>query len=270
MKEDPFHQGRWLRKSVAEMGVSVSSFARRARVSRDALNKWFSQKHVQWRIDSAVRVLGALGYDVNALMGEGRVEYALKEGKGGDIFGAIVAAQGSQTLIHRAMSPLYGGAQRLRRGQPLQVLQLTPQELDPNVEPYSEEQVPPVPEFELAVAAGHWTDVSDIAEVHQPGQIDHGFFRVRIRGDSMSPKYKDGAMIEFRCLRADRDGVIVGRDYYVQRSDGTATFKCVEEADEETLTLRARNQRKYPERMVVERGLVVRMALAINQIQSIQ
>lgn len=135
--------------------------------------------------------------------------------------------------------------------------------LDGNVEKYSEQRVPAVPTFEMSVAAGEWADVTDVAEVMQPGQIDHGLFRIRISGDSMRTKYKSGDVVEFRCMREGRDVMEVGKDYYVQKSDGTATFKRLEAIEEEELILRALNKRKFPKPIVVARREIVRMALAV-------
>jgi phage repressor protein C with HTH and peptisase S24 domain len=134
---------------------------------------------------------------------------------------------------------------------------------DQNVEPYSESEVPTIPTFDLEVAAGGWVDVSGIGEVCDPRQIDDGRFRVRVRGDSMTPKYGNGKTVEFKCLRADRDIIEIGRDYYVQRSDGMATFKRILSMDEDQIVLVALNRKKYPEPMPVPRGLVVRMAKAV-------
>lgn len=140
--------------------------------------------------------------------------------------------------------------------------ELTPQ-LDRNVDEYSERSViTAVPTFDLAVAAGHWVSVDETGEVSDAHQIDHGVFRIRIRGDSMTPRFKDGALVEFRCLRDGKHILEVGRFYYVQR-EGEATFKQLAEIDDEQLVFRALNKRKYPEKMPVERRSIVRMALAL-------
>lgn len=134
-----------------------------------------------------------------------------------------------------------------------------------NVDPETTRWTPSeIPTFDMAVAAGPWQDVTDVGEVWQPGQIDRGFFRVRIRGDSMQPAYLDGETVEFRCLRDGRDALEVGEDYYVQLADGTATFKRLESVTEEGLVLRAVNRRKYSEPMSVARDEIVRMAVALH------
>lgn len=142
--------------------------------------------------------------------------------------------------------------------------------VDDNVEPYSEEKLLPIPQFELAVAAGGWVEIEGVAEVVNPRQMEQGLFRIRIRGDSMTSRkkgensYPDGSIVEFRCVRLDREGLVEGQDFYVQRDDGRATFKRVEAQDEDSVTLRALNRAKYPEPMVVERPLIVRVARAVN------
>lgn len=150
-----------------------------------------------------------------------------------------------------------------------QSMSQTPDSFDNNVEPYSIRQVPNIPLFDLAVAAGGWVEITGEAEVCDPMQMDHGLFRIRIRGDSMDPEYKDGEVIEFRCLRPDRDGLEQGVDYYLQRSDGTATFKRLERMDEDTLWLRPLNREKYPRLIEVPRGLIVRAARAIAHVKLI-
>lgn len=137
-----------------------------------------------------------------------------------------------------------------------------------NVHAYSEMVVPGEPPlFEMSVAAGPWTDVTDVAEVWHPGQIAQGLFRIRIAGDSMEPVYQDGAIVEFRCMRDGRDGLEAGRRYYVQKRDGLATFKVLEKFSDDEYILRAINRKKYPKPMTVLRAEVVRMARAVAQVK---
>jgi SOS-response transcriptional repressor LexA len=116
-----------------------------------------------------------------------------------------------------------------------------------------------VPTFDLSVAAGGWQEVLEVGELHDPGQIDRGLFRIRIRGDSMQPRWPNGSLVEFRCVRGE---LVVGRDYYVQRED-EATFKRLVKATEEQLLLGAINRRKYPEPMIVDRHSLRRVAEAV-------
>jgi SOS-response transcriptional repressor LexA len=134
--------------------------------------------------------------------------------------------------------------------------------VDRNVVPYTEQALPgQIPTFDLAVAAGPWCDVAEVGLVCDPRAIDHGFFRVLIRGDSMAPRWKDGTTVEFRCLREGRDALHAGEDYYVQR-DSEATFKRLHKFDDESMTLVALNRKVYPQPMRVLRADVVRMAIA--------
>lgn len=134
---------------------------------------------------------------------------------------------------------------------------------DDNIEPYSEVKVPSIPLFEWPLAAGDWVEIGGVGELCDPRQIDQGLFRVRIRGDSMKPVWPDGIIVEFKCFRIGRDELQIGRDYYFQQNDGTATFKRLESITEDDFLLRPLNK-KYPG-MFVSRGLIVRMALAIGK-----
>jgi transcriptional regulator with XRE-family HTH domain len=129
------------------------------------------------------------------------------------------------------------------------------------IDPMDIRPVPEIPTFELAVAAGPWADVCEIAELHSPRQIADGRFRIRIKGDSMTPKFPSGTLVEFRHIPCGVE-LEIGKNYYVQ-VDSMATFKHLEKSDIETLTLRALNKRKYPEPMIVQCRDVVRMAKAI-------
>jgi transcriptional regulator with XRE-family HTH domain len=132
---------------------------------------------------------------------------------------------------------------------------------DGAIDPNDLRPVPEIPTFELAVAAGPWADVCEVAELHSPRQIADGRFRIRIKGDSMSPKFPHGTLVEFRHVPCGVE-VEIGKNYYVQ-VDSMATFKHLEKADGDTLTLRALNKKKYPEPMIVRCAEVVRMARAI-------
>lgn len=134
-----------------------------------------------------------------------------------------------------------------------------------NVDPYSKKLVSEIPIFDLAVAAGSWTEIPEEIRLHQPGQVDAGMFGIRVRGDSMKPRWPDGSLVVFRCMRDGRDMLEIGEDYYVQ-VDGQGTFKRLEKIDEETLVFRAINRRKYPAQMPARRAEIVRMAKALHMI----
>lgn len=139
---------------------------------------------------------------------------------------------------------------------------------DRSIEPYSEQpMMAEVPMFDLSVAAGTWTDVSDVEGVMlTEDQIRQGLFRVRIAGDSMKPDYQSGEVIEFKCLRVAHEGPIEGADYYVQKNDGTATFKRMADIDEDSYTLVAVNTKKYNKPLIVSKQEVVRMARAVAKV----
>lgn len=238
---DRFNFGRWLKDQIALSGVSAKAFASRIEVDESTLHGWFRQAAPNIRRYVLPRIARELRMSVSA------VEYQLESARRG--------ASVQEAQHHFEQGARFAAA-----------VHRTASDLDPNVHPYGMQKVPLVPTFDLAVAAGSWTDVSDVAEVCDPRMIDHGLFRVRIRGDSMRPKYSDGDLIEFRCLREDRDGIVVGKDYYVQRSDGMATFKRVESVDEDSITLRALNRRKYGGALVVPRQMAVRVAIALAKV----
>jgi transcriptional regulator with XRE-family HTH domain len=134
-----------------------------------------------------------------------------------------------------------------------------------NIELGSEVAVPEIPLFDLPLAAGDWMEITDLCEVNET-QMSHGLFRVRLQGDSMKPVYPDRTVVEFRCLRSHLDEAQIGKDYYVQRSDGYATFKRLEKIDEHTLVFAAINKRKYPKRLVVARQEISRLAVKVAKV----
>lgn len=244
------NEGQWLRAAVAGTGMSVTEFARKVGVSRDALNKWFRQSRLLIRPDLLVIVLRALGYSDREVM-RAQMLADVKLTTGDD---------SQQDLVRKIMS-------QIRDVDASREAEFN----DRSVEPYSEKQVPgEIPTFDMSVAAGPWADVTDIAEVFHPGQIDHGLFRIRIAGESMTPTYKSGMVIEFQCLREGRDRLMIGEDYYVQKRDGTATFKRLKEVHEDRLVLFALNQRSCKGTMSVERGEIVRMAIALHEIRMVK
>ncbi len=122
-----------------------------------------------------------------------------------------------------------------------------------------------VPIFELSLAAGPWSDVLDIPEICDPSSVRQGLFRVRLSGDSMKPQYQSGMIIEFRCLRDGQDVLAIGKDYYVQKHDGTATFKRLDQIHDGHLVFRALNRKKYAKPIEVAREEIVRMAVAMGE-----
>lgn len=237
------HFGQWLRERIERLGIKKQTAAGRLGVAAVTLRAWFNQPAPGMAAHNKVQVAKLLAIEVE------EVERRLT---------AAREAYGKRAAYEDGMA-----ASRKIRGDAVAEREEA-LEFDRSIEPYSELKVPEIPLFEASLAAGPWVDVSEIGEVSDPRMMGHGLFRVRLAGDSMRPAYQDGCIVEFRCLRVDRDGVVEGKDYYVQRSDGCATFKRVVKMDEESFTLAALNKRKYPRVMIVERAVVVRMARAVG------
>lgn len=143
--------------------------------------------------------------------------------------------------------------------------------LDQNVDRQSiKKLITSVPTFDLSVAAGGWVEVDGMGEVYGTAFIDQGLFRVRIEGESMLADYSPQDVIEFQVFRAGRDVLEIGADYYVHRSDDTATFKRLAEVDEDELVFRAINKKRFPEPIRVPRQEVVRMAVALAKVTIIR
>lgn len=137
-------------------------------------------------------------------------------------------------------------------------------EPDQNIEVGSMRTLDEIPTFDRDLAAGGWTEAITVNEDEISfAQIKQGLFRVRLSGDSMTPDYKNGNVVEFRVINVCMEGLAEGADFYIQRDDELATFKRVEKLSEEMVTLRALNKKKYPEPMMVETSRIVRCAIAV-------
>lgn len=254
---DYVHEGLWLRHEVDRTGLGIAEFARRAGINRQNLYRLFELQRLDAKVPTLARIVKALGYDPEAIAGQVPSDEA-----------SFLRAYGYRnTLMGTLMSPL-----RRPKVPPLRVPGL-PKEVfsspswDSNVEPYSERRVTPVPTFELSVAAGAWTELEAYGELREPKAIDAGWFRVSVRGDSMTPDFPDRCMVEFKVLRQSGDSMQVGKSYYVQKRDGEATFKVLREIRDESLVLAAKNRRKYPKDFEVDRSEIVRMAVAIAKVE---
>lgn len=246
-------EGRWLKAAILAQGTVVD-FAKRAKVSRATLNNWFQHPVINAEPDTLLRVLKALGF---------RVDYLEEDWKTSkEYFSASARDLANEEMLHRARIMNF-----VRWMVTKDPRKLTDEDF--NVEPYSEVAIAePIPLFELCVAAGHWVDVTDNQEAGHhvtEAQIRQGLFRVRLRGDSMKPRFPDGATVEFRLLRTpegtpDFEATAAGECYYVQKVDGTATFKTLESRDRDTLVLRAINRRKYKEPLMCEVADVCKVA----------
>ncbi len=87
-------------------------------------------------------------------------------------------------------------------------------------------------------------------------------FSVVVDGDCMEPKYRNGDVVVFSIDAAEREGIVDGRNYFIQFADGQNTFKRIfrEPSDIEWLVLRCWNA-KYPDRRV-ERASIQLLARA--------
>lgn len=261
------HQGEWLRQRVEQSGKSKAQFARKVGLSREHLQRLFKDAILTMRPDTMWRIVDAIGLKA-ALERRGHQPEKRSKPSREDVFDIL-----------RQKYTVEGAFDELIRldikGQLPLPPRLTVEELS-NVQPFTEERFVPIPQFELAVAAGGWVEIDGVGETLDQKQIEQGLFRIRIRGDSMTSRkkgencYPDGAIVEFRCIRTGLDGFVEGKDYYVQRDDDTATFKRVEKVDEDEITLRALNTRKYPEPLIVPRGLIVRAGRAVNIVQPVK
>lgn len=225
-------------------GVSNRQFSMRVGVDESTLYAWFKDETPTFRRFLVPKIAAALGVEPSAVTEK-------------------MKAAGVQPMWKIGQKPGVSFKPKRRALKPVEETAL-----DQNIEVGSYRPIVEIPLFNLSVAAGEWADVSELEDVHLTAeQIQQGLFRVRISGDSMKPKYKTGDVVEFLCLRVSYDGFEPGLDYYVQRSDGMATFKRCEAIDEEIITMRALNRKKYPGKFTVERGLIVRAARAVAKVE---
>jgi transcriptional regulator with XRE-family HTH domain len=87
-------------------------------------------------------------------------------------------------------------------------------------------------------------------------------FSVTVDGDCMEPKYHDRDVVIFSVDLAEREGIVDGKNYFIQLADGENTFKRIfaDPENRELLILRCWNP-KYPQR-VIERAQVKLLARA--------
>jgi len=90
-------------------------------------------------------------------------------------------------------------------------------------------------------------------------------FSVTIDGDCMEPKYQHGDVVIFSIDAAEREGIIDGRNYFIQFADGDNTFKRIflDPENRETLQLKCWNARYAPR--TVERASIKLLARAMSK-----
>ena len=88
-------------------------------------------------------------------------------------------------------------------------------------------------------------------------------FAVTVDGDCMEPEYRDGDVVVFSVDIAEREGIVDGKNYFVQFTDGENTFKrlFLDPENHELLILRRWNSRYSPR--VVEKSRVKLLARAV-------
>jgi transcriptional regulator with XRE-family HTH domain len=126
-----------------------------------------------------------------------------------------------------------------------------------------------LPEFQIGVAASRRVD--KFAE-HPDANVlaaasDRRAFAAPVDGDCQHPKWKHGEVVVFSFEAAEREGILLGKSYYLAFTDGSTTFKRVftDENDPEVYVLRCWNRRKYPADQRVHRDEVVRIARAVSK-----
>jgi transcriptional regulator with XRE-family HTH domain len=113
------------------------------------------------------------------------------------------------------------------------------------------------------VSAARTEDRAGVERGHIPVPAGAGRrFAAVVDGDCMEPKYENGDVVVFSIDAAEKEGIIEGRNYFIQFTDGQNTFKRIffEPTDADWLILRCWNAR-YPDRRV-ERTMVQLLARA--------
>ena len=91
-------------------------------------------------------------------------------------------------------------------------------------------------------------------------------FAVTVDGDCMETKYRDGESVIFSVDAAESEGIIEGRNYFIQFHDDQNTFKRIflDPENHELLVLKCWNE-KYPPR-VIERSSIKLLARAVYKL----
>ncbi|HET6250010.1 MAG TPA: LexA family transcriptional regulator [Tepidisphaeraceae bacterium] len=91
-------------------------------------------------------------------------------------------------------------------------------------------------------------------------------FSVTVDGDCMEPKYRDGDVVVFSVDAAEREGIVEGKNYFIQFAGEENTFKRIflDPENRELLILKCWNER-YPPR-IVERSKIKLLARAIYRL----
>jgi transcriptional regulator with XRE-family HTH domain len=126
-----------------------------------------------------------------------------------------------------------------------------------------------LPEHRIGVAASRRVDkVSEHPDANPlVAASDRRAFTAPVDGDCQHPKWKHGEIVVFSFDAVEREGILVGRSYYLAFADGSTTFKRLfkDESDPETYVLRCWNRKKYPLDQRVHRDEIVRIARAVSK-----
>lgn len=266
MEEKKIHFGAWLKGKIADSKMPFGVFARKIDVNERTLYRWFKQAYPDIRDSNLAAIAQSLGY------------------KRSHVESILIEAMRDDPVVRerwKKQAEMLEGANTFEQ-QAAAIEQMKKQGLWDKSEEEDfkmlhnvacEGFVDPVPTFDAAVAAGPWTEVGEVAELHDSRLIENGVFRIKIKGDSMEPNYHEGNLIEFKIMRdggpiSEGDVLLVGKDYYVQVGD-EATFKRLSKIDDEELVFQAINRKKYPKPIMVRRAQILRMAKACFKLDNV-
>jgi SOS-response transcriptional repressor LexA len=255
----PVHFGAWLKSRIRESKTPILQFARKIDVDGATLHRWFKQPVPTMRDYNLVAVAQALGFapeHVRSILLEAMRDDPKMQARW---IAQAKELEGANTFDEQLCAIEKMKKKGLWEEEDEAVTQA-------NIDRRTEVKITEVPTFDLAVAAGPWTEVAQVGELHDPALIDAGRFRIKIRGDSMEPKFKSGETLEFLCLREGETPMETGKEYYVQVGD-EATFKRLAKITEEELIFKAINSQKYPQAMRVRRAQILRMAKATARVE---
>lgn len=214
----------------------------------------------------------------NMDLGKRVAEARAKRMMGQDEFGALLEVSG-QTIGNLENGKTKTLKQPAKLRKLMELIGATPEEFWEHVNQEPPSGLPPsvdpgaktynLPVWDLQASAAHWSPAK-ICELNQ-NDPDHaaciatGLFRLRIVGDCMAPKYPNGMICEFQVQRGNPAELKPNDDYVLCRSDNTCTFKRVVSADEETVVLKALNQKKYHGTFTVPTQEIVRVARYVGE-----
>jgi hypothetical protein len=277
---EPFHFGEWLRGALSDRGKKIVAVAFDLGVSKNALHTWLRRQHHNIEDYNRGRLAATLGItraeiDARLEAAEQKLSPAATEAAVRMILQARRVIDTSNNESRRIGWNAAESAVKALTGKRIEELPRAQVEFDQNVRAYFD-AVKAVRLYKRNLAAGHWIEPVGMDDQKPdewipgpplPGLDLARVIAVMISGDSMEPKYPDGAIVYFYLLRIGTDLLRPECDYYVQKSDDTATFKQLVEFRDggETLRLKARNTRKIKGFVDVAWQEISRIAEAIGR-----